>query len=122
VQSIAGTWKPPEMQQTALGRRHGAARQGDQSMNTAFILMAQYHGRAIIPLDQMCKDYFTHLTTEMFQRKVLAGHIKIPITRLEPSQKSAKGIHITDLVAYLELQRDAAVKEFNLLNGVRKVS
>lgn len=68
-------------------------------MNTAFILMAQYNGRAIIPLDQVCKDYFTHLTTEMFQRKVLAGQIKIPITRLEPSQKSAKGIHITDLAA-----------------------
>lgn len=47
-------------------------------MNTAFILMAQYNGRAIIPLEQVCKDYFTHLTPEMFQRKVLAGQIKIP--------------------------------------------
>ncbi len=91
-------------------------------MNTAFILMAQYNGRAIIPLEQVCKDYFTHLTTDMFQRKVLAGQIKIPITRLESSQKSARGIHITDLAAYLDHQRDAAVKEFNLLNGVRRVS
>lgn len=91
-------------------------------MNTAFILMAQYNGRAIIPLEQVCKDYFTHLTTEMFQRKVMAGQIKIPITRLEPSQKSAKGIHITDLAAYLDLQREAAVKEFNQLNGYRRAS
>ncbi|WP_095128726.1 pyocin activator PrtN family protein [Pseudomonas sp. Irchel s3h14] len=91
-------------------------------MNTAFILMAQYSGRAIIPLDQICKDYFTHLTPEMFQRKVLAGQIKIPITRLETSQKSAKGIHITDLAAYLDLQRDAAVKEYNQLNGFRRAS
>ncbi|MCY1449203.1 Pyocin activator protein PrtN [compost metagenome] len=87
-------------------------------MNTAFILMGQYNGRAIIPLDQICKDYFTHLTPEMFQRKVLAGQIKIPITRLEPSQKTAKGIHITDL----DLQRDAAVKEHNQLNGLRRAS
>jgi hypothetical protein len=89
-------------------------------MNTAFILMAQYNGRAIIPLDQICKDYFTHLTPEMFQRKVLAGQIKIPITRLEPSQKSAKGIHITDLASYLDAQRAAAVKECNQLSGVRR--
>lgn len=85
-------------------------------MNTAFILMAQYNGRAIIPLEQVCKDYFTHLTTEMFQRKVLAGQIKIPITRLEPSQKSAKGIHITDMAIYLDQQRDSALKELRQLN------
>ncbi len=91
-------------------------------MNTAFILMAQYNGRAIIPLDQVCKDYFTHLTSDMFQRKVLAGQIKIPITRLESSQKSAKGIHIADLAAYLDHQRAAAVKEHIQLNGLRKAS
>ena len=91
-------------------------------MNTAFILMAQYNGRAIIPLEQVCKDYFTHLTTEMFQRKVLAGQIKIPITRLEPSQKSAKGIHISDLASYLDTQRAAAVKECDQLNGIRRAS
>lgn len=86
-------------------------------MNTAFILMAQYNGRAIIPLDQICKDYFTHLTTDMFQRKVMAGQIKIPITRLESSQKSARGIHITDLAEYLDSQRAAALKEQNQLNS-----
>ena len=87
-------------------------------MNTAFILMAQYNGRAIIPLDQVCKDYFTHLTTEMFQRKVLAGQIQIPITRLEPSQKSAKGIHINDLAAYIDVRRAAAIKEANQMARV----
>ncbi|NNA59249.1 MULTISPECIES: pyocin activator PrtN family protein [Pseudomonas] len=88
-------------------------------MNTAFILMAQYNGQAIIPLDRVCRDYFTHLTPDMFQRKVLSGQIKIPITRLEPSQKSAKGVHISDLAAYLDLQRAAAVKENNQLNGLK---
>jgi Pyocin activator protein PrtN len=91
-------------------------------MNTLFLLMAQYDGQAVIPLDRVCKDYFTHLTTEMFQRKVLAGQIKIPITRLEASQKSARGVHIKDLADYLEVQRAAAVKECNQLNGFRRVS
>ncbi|MCU0092244.1 pyocin activator PrtN family protein [Pseudomonas koreensis] len=91
-------------------------------MKTLFLLMAQYNGLTIIPLNQVCKDYFTHLTTDMFQRKVMAGQIRIPITRLESSQKSAKGVHITDLAAYLDSQREAAVKECNQLNGVRRAS
>ncbi|PHN60302.1 MULTISPECIES: pyocin activator PrtN family protein [Pseudomonas syringae group] len=64
--------------------------------------MAQYEGKAIIVLSGVCAEYFTHLTIEMFQGKVLAGQIKIPITRLEPSQKSAKGSQTTDTYAYLK--------------------
>jgi len=52
---------------------------------------------------------------------VMSGQIKLPITRLEPSQKSAKGIHLTDLAAYLDLQRAAAVKEHRQLNGLKHV-
>jgi hypothetical protein len=58
----------------------------------------------------------------MFQRKVGAGQIKLPITRMEPSQKSAKGIHIADLSAYLDEQRAAAVKESNQLNSAPRSS
>lgn len=89
-------------------------------MNTAFVLMAQYNGKAIISLEQLCSDYFTHLTPDMFQRKVLAGQIKLPITRLEASQKSARGVHISDLATYLDQQREAALKECAQLNrGLR---
>ncbi|MNL17464.1 Pyocin activator protein PrtN [compost metagenome] len=91
-------------------------------MKTLFVLMAQYNGLAIIPLAQVCHDYFTHLTPDMFQRKVMAGQIKIPITRLEASQKSAKGVHISDLSAYLDAQHAAAVKESNQLNSAPRGS
>ncbi|PVZ43961.1 pyocin activator PrtN family protein [Pseudomonas sp. CC120222-01a] len=91
-------------------------------MNTAFMLMAQYNGLAIIPIDQVCTDYFTHLTPDMFQRKVLAGQIQLPITRLEASQKSAKGIHLADLAMYLDQQRDAARKECAQLNRTYRAS
>ncbi|WP_213936864.1 pyocin activator PrtN family protein [Pseudomonas sp. dw_612] len=86
-------------------------------MKTLFVLMAQYDGQVVIPLDRVCKDYFTHLTTDMFQRKVMAGQIRIPITRMEASQKSAKGVHITDLAEYLDVQRAAAIKESHQLNS-----
>ena len=31
-------------------------------MNTLFLLMAQYNGLAIVPLERVCNDYFQHLT------------------------------------------------------------
>jgi hypothetical protein len=30
-------------------------------MNTAFLLMAQYSGKVIIPIEDVCRDYFSHL-------------------------------------------------------------
>lgn len=91
-------------------------------MKTLLVLMAQYDGQVVIPLDRVCKDYFTHLTTQMFERKVLAGRIRIPITRMEASQKSAKGVHISDLAEYLDDQHAAALKESQQLNSVPRNS
>lgn len=85
-------------------------------MNTAFLLMAQYNGKAIIPVDDLCRDYFPHLTPEKFVRKVTCGEIKIPLVRIEESQKAAKGIHIDDLAEYLDYRRSKAIKEYKQLN------
>ncbi len=87
-------------------------------MNTAFLLMAQYDAKAVIPVASVVKDYFPHLTTENFVRKVALGDIKIPLVRIEPgSQKCAKGVHLTDLAQYLDDRRAAAVKEARQLAG-----
>ncbi|MGO9046304.1 MAG: pyocin activator PrtN family protein [Xanthobacteraceae bacterium] len=80
-------------------------------MKTSFLLLAQYDGLAVIPVEWVCRDYFRHLTVEKFLRKVLVGEISLPIVRIESSQKSAKGVHINDLAAYLDKQADAARKE-----------
>ena len=80
-------------------------------MKTSFLLMAQYDGLAVIPVEWVCRDYFRHLTVDKFLRKVLVGEISLPIVRIELSQKAAKGIHINDLAAYLDKQADAARKE-----------
>jgi hypothetical protein len=80
-------------------------------MKTSFLLMAQYDGLAMIPVEWVCRDYFRHLTVEKFLRKVLVGEISLPIVRIESSQKSAKGVHVNDLAAYLDKQADAARKE-----------
>ena len=84
-------------------------------MKTAFILMAQYDGMAVVPLEIVCRDYFRHLTVEKMVRKVMAGEIALPIVRMEASQKAAKGVHINDLAAYLDKQAEAARKECDQL-------
>lgn len=86
-------------------------------MNTAFILLAQYNAKAVIPVDDVCRDYFPHLTPEKFVRKASAGDLNIPLIRMEPSQKCAKGIHINDLAQYLDERRAAAQKEARQLCG-----
>ena len=86
-------------------------------MNTLFLLMAQYDGRAVVPIDIVCADYM-NLTVEKFKRKRLDGEIDIPITRLgADSQKAALGIHLKDLADYIDRQREKAAKEQNQLMG-----
>lgn len=86
-------------------------------MNTAFLLMAQYGGAAIIPLELVCRDYFQHLTPVEFTRKATNGQIDLPVVRIETSAKAAKGVHLTDLAKWIDDRRAAAQKELDQLQG-----
>jgi hypothetical protein len=87
------------------------------TLNTAFVLMAQYNGKAVIPVEDVCRDYFSHLEIGQFVRKVNGGEIKIPLVRIERSQKCAKGVHIQDLADYLDLRRSEAERELRQVWG-----
>jgi hypothetical protein len=84
-------------------------------VSTAFLLMAQYGGAAVIPLEIIRRDYFGHLTTTKLLRKVLAGELKLPIVRIENSQKAVRGVHLQDLADYIDQQREKAQKEVRQL-------
>lgn len=86
-------------------------------MQTAFILMAQYSGQAVIPLDDVCRDYFRHLKPEQALRQSLKGEFPLPIVRMDGSQKCAKGVHLNDLADYLDRQAEAARKECKQLQS-----
>jgi len=86
-------------------------------MNTAFLLMAQYGGKAIIPIEHLCRDYFSHLTPTKLVQKISAGEIAIPLVRIETSQKCAKGVHLNDLAKYLDARVEAARKEMIALTS-----
>jgi hypothetical protein len=77
--------------------------------------MAQYNC-AIIPLSTEVNDYFPHLTEAKLLRKTLAGQVRLPITRIERSQKSARGVHICDLADYIDEQWAKALKECHQLS------
>jgi hypothetical protein len=88
-------------------------------MNTAFLLMAQYNGKAIIPINDVCRDYFPHLTPTKLIQKISTGEIAIPLVPIESSQKSAKGVHLADLAEYLDGRAEAARKEMIALTASR---
>jgi hypothetical protein len=79
--------------------------------------MAQYSGQAIIPLERVCADYFSHLTPEKMKIKVAAGQIDLTLVPLESSQKSARGVHLSDLADYLDAQHTKAKAEHEKLMG-----
>ena len=90
-------------------------------MNTAFLLMAQYDAKAVIPVGLVVRDYFPHLTVDKFVRKVSMGEITIPLMRIEAgSQKAAKGVHLVDLASYIDARRAASVKECGQLAGSKE--
>jgi hypothetical protein len=90
-----------------------------EGRNTTFLLLAKYGGAAIIPLEIVCRDYFSHLTPVEFARKATKGEIDLPLVRIENSQKAAKGIYLTDLAKWIDARRAAAQKELDQLHGRR---
>jgi len=67
------------------------------SAPTLLLLQVQYNGRVAIPLERVVADYFPHLTVQKFLRKALADQIRLPILRIEASQKVQKHVHLADL-------------------------
>lgn len=70
------------------------------------------------------QDYFSHLTPEKLKIKVATGQIDLTLVPMESSQKSARGVHLTDLAAYLDAQHSKAKLEHDKLmgRGIRRSS
>lgn len=86
-------------------------------MNTLFLLMARHDGIPILPLDVVARDYFAHLTPQKLAGKIDRGEVKLPLVRIEASQKAARGVHLCDLAAWIDGRREAAAKELASLTS-----
>jgi hypothetical protein len=83
---------------------------------TLFMLMAQYNGSPLIPVEVVCRDYFAPLTLPVFLRKLAEGNIALPVVRMENSQKGAKMIHLGDLASYIDARRKEGQDEVRKLH------
>lgn len=86
-------------------------------MRTVFLLIAQYGMTAVVPIDVVCRDFFAPMTVPALLRKISAGQIRLPLIRMERSQKCAKGVHIQDLANYIDEQMHAAREEVERMRG-----
>lgn len=58
------------------------------------------------------------LKVQNLLRKIAAGEIAIPLTRVDNSEREAKGVHVQDLADYIDARRAAAIKERDQLCGL----
>lgn len=86
-------------------------------MNTVVILMAQFGPRVAIPVEDVRREYFSHLEMNKFMRKLSSGEIPLPVTRAEKSMQSAKFISIMDLAIYLDTQMEAGRREYEQMKA-----
>jgi hypothetical protein len=81
-------------------------------VKTSFILLAQYNGSAIVPIETVQRDYFPHIGVEKLVAKMVRGEIALPLVRIEPrSKKSSRSVHVDDLACWIDARREAAMKE-----------
>lgn len=52
--------------------------------------MAQYNGKAIILINDVCRDYFPHLTPTRLLQKISAGEIALPDSVEGPIDRHAE--------------------------------
>lgn len=86
-------------------------------MNTVILLMAQFGPRVAIPVEDVRREYFSHLELNKFMRKLSSGEIPLPVTRAEKSMQSAKFISMMDLAIYLDTQMEAGRREYEQLKA-----
>lgn len=88
-------------------------------MKTLFLLMAQFDGRVLIPMEEVRSAFFSHIDLRNLTRKLDSGEIPLPVVRADRSRATARSVHLQDLADWIDTQRAAAVKERNQLCGLK---
>jgi len=86
-------------------------------MNTLFMLMAAHNGQAVIPLQEIGKDYLGITDKRILNQKARTAELPLPAFRLEKSQKAPWLVHAHDLAKYIDQQNEAAKKDWQQIHG-----
>lgn len=85
-------------------------------MKTIFLLMAQFDGRAEIPLDEIRSQYLPELSDKEAKRRASLHRLPFPVHRLG-SAKSRWMVNLNDLAAYIDDQMAEARQEWHKVNA-----
>lgn len=85
-------------------------------MKTLFLLLAEFDGRADIPLEDVAKKYLDLSYAEASRR---AARCELPFPAYRPggTQKSPWLVRLSDLAEWLDQQAEKARKEWGKVNG-----
>ncbi|SHE99428.1 Pyocin activator protein PrtN [Modicisalibacter ilicicola DSM 19980] len=85
-------------------------------MNTYFGLLAEFNGRAEIPLEEIAPRYFG-ISAKTAGARALAQALPVPAYRALDSQKSPWLVSAVDLARYLDERREQARSQWRMVNG-----
>ncbi|MEO1852743.1 MULTISPECIES: pyocin activator PrtN family protein [Chromohalobacter] len=84
-------------------------------MNTYFGLLAEFNGRAELPLEEVAPRYFG-ISAKTASARALAQGLPVPAYRALDSQKSPWLVSATDLAEHLDKRRAEACKLWQHVN------
>ena len=79
-------------------------------MKTLYLLMARFEQPAI-PLSVVCEEYFG-LSIQEANRAASLNRLPIPTFRVGTSQRAPRMVHVEDLAALIDKQRQSAMKSW----------
>ncbi|WP_227369867.1 pyocin activator PrtN family protein [Halomonas sp. M20] len=85
-------------------------------MNTYFGLLAEFNGRAEIPLEEIAPRYFG-ISPKTAGARAIAQALPVPAYRAMDSQKSPWLVSAVDLARYLDERREQARSQWQMVNG-----
>ncbi len=74
-------------------------------MKTAFMLMAQFDGKAVVQLEDICKEFF-NMSKAVALTKAKHATLPVPAYRASDSNKAPWLVNISDLAEHLDKMRD----------------
>jgi len=85
--------------------------------HTLWMLMAEFNGRGVVPLDE-CKTYLGYATTEEANRAAVDNKLPVPAFRIRDSKRSPRHVHLSDLAEHIDQAREKAARDWRATNNI----
>lgn len=86
-----------------------------EPISTALMLALRYQD-TIIPLDDVCNDYLTHLSLKTAKEQAAAQTLPFPAFKAGNSQKAKYFVDILDLAMWIDAKKAEAKRDWEKVN------